>query len=99
MARKKKTEEIPAELPAAEVKERKLSYFAVDGNYGNAGGMSIMETTHWDADDWSIIENAVPEARPELSRAITESYEPGSSEEALRATFERLGVDLSLYEK
>lgn len=99
MARKKKTEETPTASPEVEVKTRTLSYFAVDGNYGDASGMTIMETTHWDEDDWSIIKNATETARPELSRAITESYEPGSSEEALRATFERLGVDLSIYER
>ena len=81
-----------------EVKTRTLGYFAVDGSYGNAVGMTIMETTHWNETDWDIIENADDSARPELARAITESYEKDADEGALRATFEKLGVDLAQYE-
>jgi len=77
---------------------RTLSYFAEDGNYGNASGISVMETTHWSDTDWEIIEATRDEFRPMIARAITESYEPGASEEALRAEFEKYGVDLSVYE-
>lgn len=88
MPKKKKKQEVT----------RTLHYFAVDGNYGDASGMTVMETTHWNDTDWDIIEGTVDWHRPAIARAITESYEPGASEEALRAEFEKYGVDLSQYE-
>lgn len=78
---------------------RSLNYFAEDGNYGDADGLTIMETTHWDETDWAIIEGASDWARPEIARILTESYEPGASEEALREKLASLGVDMTQYEK
>lgn len=78
---------------------RSLNYFAEDGNYGDADGLTIMETTHWDKTDWAIIEGASDWARPEIARILTESYEPGASEEALREKLASLGVDMTQYEK
>jgi hypothetical protein len=94
MAKVKKTEEV-----AKQETVRVLNYFAEDGSYGNASGLTIMETTHWDKTDWAIIEGASDWARPEVARVLTESYEPGASEEALRARLDALGVDLTEYEK
>lgn len=77
---------------------RTMSYFAVDGNYGSADGMTLMETTHWTDMDWEIIESTSDEHRPEVARALTESYEPGANEDALRAFLADRGVDLSPWE-
>jgi hypothetical protein len=77
---------------------RTLSYFAEDGNYGSASGLTIMETTHWNELDWEIIDGASDWARPEVARVLTESYEPDADEEALRAKLANLGVDLKEYE-
>lgn len=77
---------------------RTLSYFAEDGNYGSASGLTIMETTHWDELDWEIIDGASDYARPEVARVLTESYEPNADEQALRAKLANLGVDLKEYE-
>jgi hypothetical protein len=82
-----------------EAAKRALHYFAEDGSYGNASGLTIMETTHWDETDWAIIEGAADWARPEVARVLTESYEPGASEEALRARLDSLGVNLTEFEK
>jgi hypothetical protein len=87
----------PAEAKAEVV--RTLNYFAEDGNYGNADGLTIMETTHWDDTDWEIIESAAEWARPEVARVLTESYEPGADEKVLRAKLDSLGIDLTEYEK
>lgn len=78
---------------------RTLHYFGEDGNYGSADGLTVMETTHWDDIDWGIIEGARDDVRPLVARLITESYEPDANEEALRAEFEKYGVDISDYEK
>ena len=77
---------------------RTLSYFAEDGNYGSASGLTIMETTHWNELDWQIIDGASDWARPEVARVLTESYEPNADEAALRAKLASLGVDLTEYE-
>ena len=78
---------------------RSINYFAEDGNYGNADGLTIMETTHWDDTDWSIIDSAAEWARPEVARVLTESYEPGADEAALRAKLDALGIVLAEFEK
>jgi hypothetical protein len=87
------------EVKIVEEAVRSLHYFAEDGNYGNADGLTIMETTHWDETDWAIIEAASEWARPEVARVLTESYEPGAIEEALRAKLDSLGIDLTEFEK
>ena len=93
----KNTGEEAGSVAATEV-VRTLSYFAEDGNYGSASGLTIMETTHWNELDWEIIDGASDWARPEVARVLTESYEPNSDEAALRAKLANLGVDLKEYE-
>ena len=75
-----------------------LSYFAPDGNFGNAEGYVIMETSWWDEIDWQIIKDCQPKYRPTVARMITESYEPDADEEMLREAFKRYGVKLEKYE-
>jgi hypothetical protein len=73
---------------------RALSYFAEDGNYGNAGGMTIMETTHWTELDWEIIEQVSDEHRPVVARLLTESYEPDADGDFIRKELEeKYGLD------
>jgi len=100
MGKKKtdKNEGVEAGAVASTEVVRKLAYFAEDGNYGSADGLTIMETTHWNELDWEIIEGASEWARPEVARVLTESYEPNASEEALRARLANLGVNLEEYE-
>lgn len=76
---------------------RSLSYFAEDGNYGDASGLVVMETTHWREMDWMIIEETSDHFRPHVARLITESYEKDADEKILRSEFEKYGVDLSKY--
>ena len=95
---KKQREAQKAALAEANAVQRHLSYFAPDGNYGSADGYVVMETTWWTDIDWEIIEEAQDEKRPAVARLITESYEPDADEEALRAAFDSLGIDLSQYE-
>lgn len=79
-----------------ETLERTLHYFAPDGNYGSADGMTVIETTFWNADDWDIIEQASDEDRPTVARLLTESYEPGRDDEFIKTQLvERYGIDLT----
>jgi hypothetical protein len=82
-------------VEAAEL-ERVLHYFAADGNYGSAYGLSIMETTHWNQDDWDIIEQVADGDRPVVARLLTESYEKDADQEFIKKQLvETYGVDLS----
>lgn len=79
---------------ATEVKNRTLAYFAADGNYGNAAGLTVMETTNWEEVDWEIIEATSDEHRPAVSKLITESYENREALIELKTKFLEYGIDL-----
>jgi hypothetical protein len=73
---------------------RKLGYFALDGNYGDASGMLVLETTFWREVDWEILESASDDQRANVARLITESYEKPEEISVLYDKFEQYGVDL-----
>jgi hypothetical protein len=51
---------------------KELYYFAADGNYGNANGLVIVDTSDWNDDDWAIVEYQTPEwQRPTKAAEIT----------------------------
>lgn len=70
-----KNNEMGTSVDGGAVAERTLSYFASDGNYGGAAGLTVIETTHWSEVDWELIEAASDWHRPEVARVIAESYE------------------------
>jgi hypothetical protein len=41
-----------------------LTYFAADGNYGDATGLVIVDTSTWDEDTWEAVEAANEWTRP-----------------------------------
>lgn len=45
-------------------------YFATDGNYGDAKGMVVIDTTHWTRDQWDYIENLSEGQRAEVTEDI-----------------------------
>lgn len=47
-------------------------YFAIDGNYGDAESIVIVDTSTWDEDDWAAIEYAPEGRRAEIARAIAD---------------------------
>lgn len=74
--------------------QRSLGYFAIDGNYGDAGGMMVLETTYWREIDWEILESASDSQRVNVARLITESYEKPEELGELYKKFEQYGIDL-----
>jgi hypothetical protein len=48
------------------------SYFATDGSYGSAWGMTIVDTTEWTEAMWQMVESVSDEVRPELAEHFTE---------------------------
>lgn len=47
-----------------------VHYFAVDGNYGDASLMCVMDTSDWTEADWQRIEEASDSDRPEVAFLI-----------------------------
>ena len=77
-----------------EVKKRTLAYFALDGNYGEASGLVVMETTHWEKVDWDIIDATPDEHRASVAKLLTESYENREALADLKVKFAEYGIDL-----
>jgi hypothetical protein len=63
-----------------------LHYFAVDGNYGSADGIVIVDTSDWSEDDWEAIEMAGDSDRASVAYALAKSDEKQREEfhEAVR---------------
>jgi len=51
-----------------------MTYFALDGNYGVAHGLIIIDTAHWTDDDWDLIDNASDYDRFSVAITIAERY-------------------------
>lgn len=56
------------------------SYFAIDGNYGDADGIVIADTSDWSEDDWEAIELAGDRDRASVAYALAKSDEQGRKE-------------------
>lgn len=50
---------------------RDVHYFAVDGSYGHAEGIEIIETEKWTEDDWDLIAETADSERAAFARDIT----------------------------
>lgn len=107
MAKKKKengkpigvdAEVFDGELVIEEPNQRQLCYFAADGNYGLATGLTIVDTTEWDAADEELIEQAFDSDRPTVARIISEWISSGRSD-TYREYFERYGVEIPPVDK
>ena len=49
-----------------------LTYIADDGNYGDASGLAIVDTSEWTEDDWARLDDEHDWNRPETARLIAE---------------------------
>jgi len=48
------------------------TYFAEDGNYGDASSLAIVDTSDWTEDDWARLDEESDWNRPETARLIAE---------------------------
>lgn len=69
-----------------------LSYFAKDGNYGNADGITVIDTTDWSDADFEMLDMVSDEDRPLAARTISEWIADGRSD-SYNEYFERLGIE------
>ena len=70
-------ESSPHVLVTGEVKGKvkmveRLSYFALDGNYGDASGLTIIDTTDWTDADFDFVDAVDDESRPDFARLVSE---------------------------
>ena len=47
-------------------------YFAKDGNYGDALGLVVVDTSEWTEQDCVLIDESMDDERPEIAEQITE---------------------------
>jgi hypothetical protein len=53
------------------ITDNSSTYFALDGNYGEAQGMVVIDTTKWSEDDWTQIEEASDSERAQVALDLT----------------------------
>lgn len=51
-----------------------MTYFAMDGNYGSAHGLVVIDTSGWTDKDWDRVESATDDDRFIVAVAIAEEY-------------------------
>lgn len=69
-----------------------MSYFAADGNYGDAAGLTVVDTTNWTDADFEMLDSVSDWDRPKAARLISEWVEKGRTDE-FDSYFERLGIE------
>jgi hypothetical protein len=53
------------------------TYFAGDGNYGEADDLVIVNTNDWSEEDWNEIEEAADYLRVDIAKTINERIRYG----------------------
>lgn len=62
--------------PAREIpKHTYMAYFTLDGNYGEAHQLVVVDTAPWTDHDWAEIEEALDWERPALAEKIAKRYQ------------------------
>ncbi len=51
-----------------------MTYFAMDGNYGHAHGLVVIDTSVWVSSDWDAVENASDYDRISVALTIAGRY-------------------------
>lgn len=50
-------------------------YFAEDGSYGSADGITIVDTANWTDADWELIDFSTDSERAALAQKISDGYD------------------------
>jgi hypothetical protein len=53
------------------------TYFAKDGNYGDAGGLVVVDTDKWTDDEWAIIEENADHDKADVALQLDEMIRKG----------------------
>jgi len=68
-----------------------LTYFATDGNYGDAAGLTVVDTSDWTDSDFQMLDGVSDWQRVLAAQTISEWIEKGRTNE-YDEFFERLGI-------
>lgn len=71
-----------------------LTYFATDGNYGDAAGLTVVDTSDWTTPDFEMLDYVSDDRRILAAQTISEWIEKGRTNE-YDEFFERLGIERS----
>lgn len=69
--------------------ELSTTYFALDGNYGTADGMVVVDTSGWTEEDWQAIDEVGDSDRASLALALAKH----DSQEARRELLDAVLAD------
>lgn len=51
-----------------------LSYFGLDGNYGDASGLVVVDTSRFTSSDWDLVDSASDDERGFVAMSIAKEY-------------------------
>lgn len=59
-----------------------ITYFAMDGNYGDADGIVLVQTEEWTEAEWDMVETCTDSERADLAVEISQNHksEPDDTE-------------------
>lgn len=69
-----------------------LTYFATDGNYGDAAGLTVVDTSDWGDSDFEMLDHVSDDRRILAAQTISEWIEKGRTNE-YDEYFESLGIE------
>lgn len=69
-------------------------YFAADGNYGDAAGLVILDTTDWTPDHWRYVESLSEGERAEIAEDIMLGYGDIDQQDCPAVASNGMGDDL-----
>lgn len=71
-----------------------LTYFATDGSWGDAVGLTIIDTTAWTDADYEKLDGVSAENLPDAAVAVSDWVEAGREQtDEFVARFDALGVE------
>lgn len=69
-----------------------MTYFAVDGNYGSAAGLTVIDTTDWTDADFEMLDGVSDWDRPKAARLISEWIDGGRTDK-FDGYFAQVGIE------
>lgn len=72
----------------------RLTYFAADGSWGDASGLTIIDTTAWTDEDYEKLDGASDENLPDAAIAVSDWVEAGrENTDEFVTRFGALGIE------
>lgn len=59
------------------MKLKEKHYFSIDGNYGSADGLIVVDTSAWTVDEWEIIDETPDSERASVAKQLAANTSAG----------------------